>query len=193
MTGRTIGLVCVLGMLTMSAANAAAPPAPGPLWLPLPGGVADAAGTTGYVANPEGRVEALDLATGRVLWESSVPCHPLALVGGRLVGWVPAPPLAKSSVEIAPQSRPDSPPPPSNRFCLVVLDAADGRQVWTSKVVTLPEWADVHLSHAHTFAVTAEPSGMGVLLRWEATAWHESGWSATRKLVHVVWESKTAP
>src|SRR5262249_48233767 len=130
MTWRTMTLVCVLGMTMAAGARAAAPPTPGRLWVPLPGGVANTARTVGSVANPDGYAEALALRNGQVLWTSSVPCRPLAVTNGRLVGWVPAPPLPRpqpSNVVITP------PPPgsPSNRFCLVVLDAANGQQVWT--------------------------------------------------------------
>jgi outer membrane protein assembly factor BamB len=170
MTWRTIVLVCVIGMTMAAVARAAAPPAQGPLWVPLPGGVANAAGTIGYVANPDGYTEALDLTNGRVLWESSIPCRPLAVVNGRLVGWAPSTGFSKRpGIPFSPSPFTSSPPAP-NLFYLVVLDAANGQATWTSKAQTLPEWADVNLSYAHTFVITAEQCGRTLLLRWEAGA-----------------------
>src|SRR5262249_55247437 len=51
----------------------------------IPGGVAHRAGKTGYVQVPAGGIDALDLASGKVLWSFKEPCRPLALVGDRLI------------------------------------------------------------------------------------------------------------
>ena len=37
----------------------------------LPGGVADAEGKTGYLANPQGGIDAVNLKTGKLLWDTS--------------------------------------------------------------------------------------------------------------------------
>jgi hypothetical protein len=152
---RSVGVLASLGCLLalLTQGKGAAPPVLGPPWALLPGGVADAEGKVGYVTNPEGRVDALDLSTGKVLWQSSVQCRPLALVGDRLVGWVPAPAellptLTPSGLSISHSvpvpPRPGDPPAKANRFCVVILDVnAQGRLVSESAPVVLPQWADV--------------------------------------------------
>lgn len=47
----------------------------------LPGGVADPAGRTGYLARPQGGIAAVDLRSGEVLWETRLGHLPLAVVG----------------------------------------------------------------------------------------------------------------
>src|SRR5246127_1152619 len=51
----------------------------------IPGGVADAEGNTGYLANPAGGLDAVDLAKGKLLWAPRGASRPLALDGNRLV------------------------------------------------------------------------------------------------------------
>lgn len=58
----------------------------------LPGGVADPAGRTGFLINAEGGVTALDLRSGRVLWETASKGHPLVVASDRLYVSVPAGP-----------------------------------------------------------------------------------------------------
>jgi hypothetical protein len=50
----------------------------------LPGGVADPAGRHGFLANAEGGVSAVDLRSGKVLWESSAARLPIFVTGERL-------------------------------------------------------------------------------------------------------------
>lgn len=50
----------------------------------FPGGLADAAGETGFIANPKGGLDAVNLATGEVLWHSDAASYPLVLHKDRL-------------------------------------------------------------------------------------------------------------
>src|SRR5438067_42734 len=52
--------------------------------LPLPGGMADSAGRTGYIASLNHGIEAIDLRTGDVLWSSYEAEVPLILSQDRL-------------------------------------------------------------------------------------------------------------
>lgn len=49
------------------------------------GAVVDPARGIAYVAQPQGGIEALDLATGKAVWRSAAAAKPLALVGGALL------------------------------------------------------------------------------------------------------------
>lgn len=49
------------------------------------GAVVDAARGIAYVAQPQGGIEALDLATGKAVWHSAAAARPLALVDGKLL------------------------------------------------------------------------------------------------------------
>jgi outer membrane protein assembly factor BamB len=75
----------VLFLLLVSASSAA--PAPdhstGSYVVPisLPNGVADASGKVGYFIAAKGGLEAVDLATGRVLWKTEGAAYPLAVWG----------------------------------------------------------------------------------------------------------------
>src|SRR5687768_16853842 len=51
----------------------------------IPGGVADAGGKTGYVANPTGGIDAIDLQSGKLLWATEEASRPLVAFGHRLV------------------------------------------------------------------------------------------------------------
>src|SRR5438876_524457 len=70
--------------LLLAASRAAAAAPPPPTMLPLPGGaVAEPTGRTGFLPGAAG-LEAIDLATGDVLWHSAEAQRPLLLDGGRL-------------------------------------------------------------------------------------------------------------
>src|SRR5262245_60060296 len=52
--------------------------------VPLPSGLADPAGRTGFFTMVRGHVEAIDLTTGDTLWASDKAHRPLLVVGDRL-------------------------------------------------------------------------------------------------------------
>src|SRR5690348_16990571 len=51
----------------------------------LPEGLADAAGRTGYFASASGGIEAIDLASGKMLWQTHEAQRPLLLDGDCLL------------------------------------------------------------------------------------------------------------
>jgi predicted DCC family thiol-disulfide oxidoreductase YuxK len=64
------------------AAPAVPPPASvDPIYIPA--GVSDQAGAVGCIATPEGGAVAVDLASGRTLWDSKAPARALLITGGR--------------------------------------------------------------------------------------------------------------
>src|SRR5438270_912813 len=107
----------VAGLALLGTAPAAADD-----FVKIPGGVADAAGKVGYVQSPKGGVDALDLATGKVLWSSAEFARPVALVKDQLVVQVPEKGKA-------------------NAVRLVVLDAGkQGERGRASDVIQFPDW-----------------------------------------------------
>jgi hypothetical protein len=80
-------LACLAGLA--GVAESAAPPQLHPSWVLLPAGATDRSGKVGYFQNPKGGIDAIDLATGEVLWQTKTVCHPVALIDGRLIGWMP--------------------------------------------------------------------------------------------------------
>src|SRR3954469_26065126 len=100
----------------------------------LPGGVAAPAGKVGYVQAPSGGVDALDLATGKVLWQVAENCKPLGLAGDRLV--CPTPEKGKA-----------------NALRILVLDTKDrGTVLKRSDPVVFPDWVSVGVTYGRTFA-----------------------------------------
>ncbi len=117
----------------------------------LPGGVADPAGRTGYLADARGGVSAVDLRSGRVLWHSASARRPIVVTGERLYASAPAGP---------------------GRLRVVGLDVArKGEVVFESEPVTVPpapagraqtlRWTPAvdHLSLTREISGDSAPSG----------------------------------
>src|SRR5207244_1307009 len=84
----------------------------------FPGGVVDEAGARAYIIDAQHDLDALDLATGRVLWTAPA-MRPLAVVDGRLVAWSRVKP---------------------NAVRVVVLDERTGKPLVESEPIVFPEW-----------------------------------------------------
>src|SRR5690242_1675145 len=56
----------------------------------IPGGVVDPNGQTAYLANTlhEG-ISAVDLATGKIRWQTNGPLMPILVTGQKLIAWRP--------------------------------------------------------------------------------------------------------
>jgi hypothetical protein len=129
----------------------------------LPGGVADAAGRTGFVTGPDGRIDAINLEDGKLLWKTKEAAHPLALHNGRLAASIPV----------------------SNKAnCLRVLlfdTTQEGKRVLESEVVVFPDWVSVGLEYGRSFEVTAaETVKDDLLMHWEARAIYVGGHPPSR-------------
>jgi hypothetical protein len=75
------------GALALAASLLSLPAAAAPAM--APGVVVDAARSVAYLTNPAGAIEALDLATGSVLWTSSTPGRPILVANQQLVAQIP--------------------------------------------------------------------------------------------------------
>ncbi|HKR63591.1 MAG TPA: hypothetical protein VJZ00_07655 [Thermoanaerobaculia bacterium] len=122
------------------------------------GVVADVAGGTLYASAVGGGIDAIDAATGRVLWSSNDAAVPLTLVGGRLVAQVEE----KPAVE---------------RLRLALIDTASrGRKV-ADAIVALPDGVDAIVADnlTRSFRVTAEHDASGVVISWMFTEVEDDG------------------
>ncbi len=124
----------------------------------LPGGAADADGAKGFVADDKGGVTALDLESGKVLWESKTSGQPVAVVGDQV--WVQARDKDKGNV-----------------VRLIGLKLDDGKAATQSDPIPLPEWVDATpgVGAGRSFASSAALDGIHLLLRWKANAWYWGG------------------
>ena len=135
--------------LTASAAAA------GPL---LPCGVADPGGRTGFVANAHGGIDAVDLATGDLLWDVDGAKRPALAVDDRLYAWAPV---------------------DGNGLRVVAFDRAQGgRRLLESEPVTFPDWVSVEQAPGRSFTTRWRLDRGRLILDWEAQAWY-SGPHAT--------------
>lgn len=123
----------------------------------LPWGIVDGGGRHGYVLNPSGGIDTLDLENGKLLWKTEKPLRPLALVGKRLV------------TQATEKGK-------ANAVRVVVLDVmAKGKELLRSDPVTFPDWVAVGLTYGRSFTSSAWVDGDSLLLRWQARAWYAGG------------------
>src|SRR5260370_5866478 len=130
-----------LALPVILAAPALAAPIAPPAWITpsrIPGGVADAAGKNGFIANDKNLIEAVNLETGEALWTSDVSGKPLAVVGNRLLVQVPVP------------GKP-------NAVRVVALNTeAKGKQVTEYDPVAVPDWVATGLAGGKSFTSSAK-------------------------------------
>jgi hypothetical protein len=117
---------------------------------PLPGGIADPAGRTGFVASAAGGIEAVDLATGDVLWTTNEAQRPILVVGDRL--------YAQAGLK-------------RNRLRVLAFDlTAMGECRLESDPVVLPAWVVTSDTPTHSFTAHWRLEKNQLVLAWEATA-----------------------
>jgi hypothetical protein len=132
--------------LVVIAARPAALPAKELAAPPLPCGIADPTGRTGFLANPSGKIDAIDLVTGDVLWTADAR-RPLFAAGERLYALTA-----------------DGHQPRLRAFDLTNR----GGRVFESEALTLPEWASVVDGPNHLFAVHSRMEKADLVLSWVA-------------------------
>ena len=146
---RRLVFAWLAGNLTAAAATA------GPL---LPCGVADPGGRTGFVANSHGGIDAVDLATGDLLWDVDGAKRPALAEDDRLYAWAPV---------------------NGNGLRVVAFDRAQGgRRLLESETVTFPDWVSVEEAPGRSFTARWRLDRGRLILDWEARAWY-SGPHAT--------------
>jgi hypothetical protein len=121
----------------------------------LPGGTVEPEGKIGYVTNPDGGIDAVNLQTGELLWDTKEANRPLVAFQQKLVAWSALPGKA-NSIRIA------------------VFDGK-GKRLLQSDPVVFPEWASVGLTYGRSFSARAEIAKGSLLLHWEAHAFYAGG------------------
>jgi hypothetical protein len=152
-------LACLI-LVALPAPLAADPPhkASAPSLLPirkpilLPCGIADPAGRTGFFASAAGGIEAIDLRTGEVLWDTPEAQRPLVVLGTRL--------LAQAGVQ-------------RNRLRILVFDLTqNGHCVLESDPVILPDWVVTADAPGRSFDAHWHLDRNHLVLSWQAAAWY---------------------
>jgi hypothetical protein len=148
---RFLGLAAVLAVVPAFAADA---PAPG---IPVASvGVVSPDQKTVFVPAKAGGVEALDLASGRVMWVNKDASK---LAGGSdkmVFAWVGDEKKA-------------------NAFRVVAMDAATGKTLGKSDPIALPDWASTAQPWGRKFRTAARVDGEGVVVMWQAGAFYAGG------------------
>jgi hypothetical protein len=156
----TFGLLAVAGLASLAADTPVLPKPSlfGALSLlqakaiPLPCGLADPAGRTGFFASASGGIEAVELKTGELLWQSSEAQRPLLVSGTRLI--------AQAGFK-------------RNRLRILVFDLTqNGECVLESDPVVLPAWVVVADAPGRSFDAHWQLDRNQVVLSWEANAWY---------------------
>jgi hypothetical protein len=149
----------VLVLFLLALPVLAAPvPEPSAASVPIPGGAADGEGKVGFVTGESGGIDALDLASGKVLWTTKDGQKAIAVDGKRVLA-------------LAGQG---------NKLQVLTLDAAEGKKLATSEAVTFPDWVAVRLGvvtsdMGRSFDVAGRSEKGDLYLRWQARSWYWGG------------------
>jgi hypothetical protein len=146
----------------------------------IPGGVADASGTLGTFAAPDGGVVAVDLATGQQRWTTRAGRWPLAARAGWLAVAAPDP-VQRNTLHVRFLRPADGKPivDVPVRFPDGVLLSSEGDSVDGDVVIA---------SHDAALALSADTDGGRLRVTWLATSWIPSGFrpSPVQKVSGVV-------
>ncbi|MGH7225861.1 MAG: hypothetical protein ACRELF_21795 [Gemmataceae bacterium] len=116
----------------------------------MPEGIADPSGHTGFFASASGGIEVIDLASGKVLWQTHEAQRPLLLDGDRL--------LAQAGTK-------------RNRLRILRFDPKRrGECDFESDPVVFPAWVVTGEAHGHSFAAHWQVQKHHLVLDWEANA-----------------------
>jgi len=133
----------------------------------LPGGVTDVTGALGYVAEPDGSIAAIDLATGKSRWTTRQGRWPLAAQAGWLA--VVAPDGAQRNTARVRFLRPAD----GKLIAEAAIRFPDGVSVGSEG-----DGADgevVIAGHNASLSLTAEAAGGRLRVSWAAQSWIPSG------------------
>ncbi|HEY2881538.1 MAG TPA: hypothetical protein VGJ15_03880 [Pirellulales bacterium] len=123
---------------------------PTPSWISIPGGVADLEGKIAYVATPSDGIEALNLATGQVLWETKEAKYPIALYEGQL---------------LAQTQRGNS---KVNTLGIVLFEADSNHVAKQIEPIVFPDWVAVDGGIGLSFASSVALENDDLILSWQA-------------------------
>jgi hypothetical protein len=131
--------------------------------LPLPGGLADSGGRTGYLTSLNHGIEAIDLMSGDVLWSSYEAEVPVLLSQDRL--------FTQAGTK-------------RNRLRVLVFDLTrKGEVVLESEPIVFPEWVVTASAPGHSFKAEWQLEKEYLVLTWQARAWYEGRPKAAPALI----------
>ena len=117
-----------------------------------------------YVPAKGGGIEAIDLASGKIMW-SNKNAHNVAGASNALAfAWV------------ADEKKP-------NVFRIAAFDAMIGREKGTSDPIEMPEWATTAKAPGRAFSVKARDDGDLAVVAWEAGAFYAGGAAPTPEVL----------
>src|SRR5579872_3506655 len=156
----------------------------------LPGGFVDTTGKIGVFSTPNGGVQAIELATGKVIFQSKRAQRPLFLVGDRLVALAAVHAPVARGLCFEWQAPWDG---PRNGFRFVTFDLAKvGEIVQVSETVALPEWASIVDAHDRSFAIRWHTADGRLILTWQAKSRHAEPTDEKQATGAVRFDLKTA-
>ncbi len=118
----------------------------------MPAGIADTEARIGFFASAAGGIEAIDLAKGKVLWQTHEGQRPLLLDGDHL--------LAQAGTK-------------RNRLRILRLNIKhNGDCDFESDPLVLPAWVVTGEAHGHSFTAQWHTEKHHLVLNWEASAWY---------------------
>jgi hypothetical protein len=147
-------VLAIAALFVAGSLCAADAPAPG---VPV-GGVGVVSGNQKAVFLPakDGGIEAIDLASGRLLWTNK-DANKLAGASDKLVlAWV------GDEKKVS-------------QFRVVAVDAETGKTVGKSDPIALPDWAVTAKAWGRTFRTAARVDGEAVSVAWQAGAFYAGG------------------
>jgi hypothetical protein len=147
--------ICRLLTVALTVSAVAASARAGQL---LPCGVADPGGRTGFVANSHGGIDAVDLATGELLWAVDDANRPALADDDRLFAWAP---VKANGLHVLAFKRTEG-----------------GRRLLESEPVVFPDWVQVEEGPGHSFTTHWRLEKGRLILDWEARAWYSGAHAA---------------
>jgi len=134
--------------------------------VPLPLGITDQDGRTGYFAAGLETIEAVNLADGSLLWQTDALLRPLIAFEQR---------LAAQAASV---------PRKANTLRIVLLNVKrNGKQILASDPALLPDWVDCLASEPEIFQYRVRLEGREMVLAWEAHRRYSGGAPPPRQVV----------
>jgi len=101
-------------------------------------------------------VEAIDVATGKLVWVTRGAKQLAGVSGNMVFGWAT-----------------DAKKP--NAFRVVALGSTTGKELFNSDPITLPDWASTAKRYGSTFRTSARSDGKQVVVVWQANTFYAGG------------------
>lgn len=140
------------GAVLAAPAPAPSPPTPAAPPILLPEGIADPSARVGYFSSAGGGIEAIELTTGKVMWQTNEAQRPLLVDGDHLI--------AQAGVK-------------RNRLRILRLDLKrKGECDLESDPVVFPAWVVTGEAPGGSFTAHWHLEKHQLLLDWEASAWY---------------------